>query len=205
MKIQKQNPIKWRKWSWIHLADANFAFLSCESYRWSWSAFILEIYCDQNYQNYCPQIFSWRIFCIISEMVYRFSLLMEKSSLLSIFFFISYHFKDTFWSKADVQYWKSSVFLAGEAFFKLLITLIFFRKRSTIFFVVKNIFQNYFFADALNNAPNAAFRGTRFFSIKFFIMRNGKNVVLRNQQLIVQKKISIVVVTFFYLLSLSSH
>jgi len=95
--------------------------------------------------------------------------------------------------------------LAGEAFFKLLITLIFFRKRSTIFFVVKNIFQNYFFADALNNAPNAAFRGTRFFSIKFFIMRNGKNVVLRNQQLIVQKKISIVVVTFFYLLSLSSH
>ena len=153
MKIQKRNPIKWRKWSWIHLANANSAFLSCESYRWSWSAFILEIYCDQNYQNYCPQIFSWRIFCIISEMVYRFSLLMEKSSLLSIFFFISYHFKDTFWSKADVQYWKSSVFLAGEAFFKLLITLIFFRKRSTIFFVVKNIFQNYFFADALNNAP----------------------------------------------------
>jgi len=59
--------------------------------------------------------------------------------------------------------------------------------------------------NALNNAPTAAFRASLFFQNKFFANQNQKNEGLRNQQLIVQKKIPNVVVTFFYLLSLSSH
>jgi hypothetical protein len=68
-------------------------------------------------------------------MLYRFSLLRQKGSICSIIFFISHHFKDSFQIKVDVRFWKSSVFLVKEAKIKLLITLIFFRYRSMIFFV----------------------------------------------------------------------
>jgi hypothetical protein len=54
-------------------------------------------------------------------------------------------------------------------------------------------------------APTAAFSASMFFQNKISANQNQKNEGLRNQQLIVQKKIPNVVVTFFYLLSLSSH
>jgi len=74
-------------------------------------------------------------FVRFGKMLYRFSLLRQKGSICSIIFFISYRFEDIFWRKVDVRFWKSSVFLVKEAKIKLLITLIFFRYRSTFFFV----------------------------------------------------------------------
>lgn len=102
MKIQKWIPIMLRKWSWTHLANANSAFLSCGSYRWSWSAFNLGIYWDQNYQIYCRLNFFPESFVRFLEMLYRFSLLPEKSSVCSIIFF---HFT-SLWSTILKKSWR---------------------------------------------------------------------------------------------------
>jgi len=138
-------------------------------------------------------------------MSVRFIFLSEKGSVLVIIFLLSDHFKHTFIPKVDLRFQKSSVFLVGEAKIKLLITLIFFLTRQPIFFVGRKYFLNLFFFNTLNNAPTAAFRASQNFIKNIRITQKTKNVLCGNQQLIVQKKFRTIVVTFFYLLSLSSH